>query len=124
MSHDAYERAQKQAGNPRDVEYRAFAKTTRALIAAAEKGREDLKGLTEALHLNRSLWGALADDCANEKNALPEETRARIIGLSRWVAAYSSALLRQGGSDVEPLIDVNRIIMDGLAGKKADLAPA
>ena len=120
MSHDAYEKAQVHGGNARDAEYRAFAKTTRALLVAAENGRADLQGLTKALHLNRSLWGALADDCANEKNALPEETRARIIGLSRWVAAYSSDLMRKGGSDIEPLIDVNRIIMDGLAGKAAN----
>ena len=119
MSHDAYEKTQRQSGNFRDAEYRAFAKTTRALIAAAETGRTDLKGLTEALHLNRMLWSALAEDCAKENDALPEETRARIIGLSRWVGSYSSEILRKG-EDVEPLIDINRIMMDGLAGKAAN----
>lgn len=122
MSHEAYARAQKEGGGPRDVEYRAFARATRALMAAGEAGHADLKGLIEALHLNRSLWGALANDCAREDNRLPEDTRARIIALSRWVSNYSSDVMRRRES-LEPLIDVNRIMMDGLAGKSAQTAP-
>ena len=118
MSHDAYRQMQAKAGAPRDAEYRAFAQATRALLDAAKEGHGDLKALIAALHLNRSLWGALANDCADPGNKLPEDTRAQIIGLSRWVASYSSAVMRQRES-VEPLIDVNRIIMDGLAGRAA-----
>ncbi|HBK91142.1 MAG TPA: flagellar biosynthesis regulator FlhF, partial [Parvularcula sp.] len=44
-------------------------------------------------------------------------TRALIISLARWVSLYSSDVMRKKES-VEPLIDVNRIIMDGLAGKR------
>lgn len=116
MSHNAYSKAQN--ANPRDVEYRAFANATRALMAAAETGVQDLRQLAEAVHLNRSLWGALAQDCASDQNLLPSETRASIIALSRWVSAYSSDVVRKRES-VEPLIDVNRIMMDGLAGKTA-----
>lgn len=122
MSHKAYARAQREGGGPRDAEYRAFVQATRALLAAAETGHGDLKGMIEALHLNRSLWGALANDCARDDNKLPEETRARIIALSRWVSRYSSDVMRKRES-VEPLIDVNRIIMDGLAGKSDQTAP-
>lgn len=118
MSHEAYAAAQKSNANPRDAEYRAFARATRALIEAGGESGEDLKALIAALHLNRTLWGALAQDCASADNLLPEETRARIIGLSRWVASYSSDVMRKGAT-VEPLIDINRIMMDGLAGKSA-----
>ncbi len=118
MSHEAYAQAQQRSANHRDAEYRAFARATRALIEAEAKGRRDLKELIAALHVNRSLWGALAQDCASPENRLPEETRARIIGLSRWVASYSSDVMRKQES-VEPLIDVNRIMMDGLSGKAA-----
>lgn len=119
MSHNAY--AKTQNANPRDVEYRAFAKATRALMEAAEAGAEDLRVLAEAVHLNRSLWGALAQDCASDQNLLPRETRASIIALSRWVSTYSSDVVRKRES-VTPLIDVNRIMMDGLAGKAAPSA--
>ena len=60
MSHDAYKRAQKTTASPRDAEYRAFSEATRKLMAAGKAGRDDLKTLIEAIHLNRSLWGTLA----------------------------------------------------------------
>ena len=116
MSHEAYARAQKATANPRDAEYRAFSEATRRLIDAGETGREDLKRLIDAVHLNRALWGTLASDCAQPDNALPAETRAAIISLARWVSVYSSDVMQKRES-VEPLIDVNRIIMDGLAGR-------
>jgi flagellar protein FlaF len=118
MSHDAYARAQKTTAGPREAEYKAFAEATRKLMAAAEEGHEDLKQLIDAVHLNRSLWTALASDCADAHNKLPSETRALIISLARWVSFYSSDVMRKK-VNVAPLIDVNRIIMDGLAGKKA-----
>ena len=119
MSHEAYIQAQ-QAGNPRDVEYRAFTKVTRALIEASKSGHSDLKSLIKAIDLNRQLWGTLASDCANPQNQLPEATRAQIISLSRWVSSYSSEIMRERES-IDPLIDVNRIMMDGLSGKAPNL---
>ena len=88
----------KQSGNPRDIEYRAFTQATRALIEAAELGRSDLKTLIKAVDLNRQLWRALANDCAKAENQLPEQTRAQIIGLSRWVSTYSSEVMRSRGN--------------------------
>ncbi len=113
MTYDAYAKAQRDTAAPRDTEYRAFAKSTRALLAIGDADRQHL---ADALHVNRSLWEALANDCASEANDLPEETRARIIGLARWVGEHSRRVLRQEET-VDALIDVNRIIMDGLAGK-------
>lgn len=121
MSHEAYARAQKATAPPRDAEYRAFSEATRLLLSAQKTAHGDLKTLIEALHLNRTLWGTLAADCADPANQLPTETRALIISLSRWVSRYSSEIMQKKES-VEPLIDVNRMIMDGLAGK-APAAP-
>jgi flagellar protein FlaF len=115
MSYDAYAKTQRAAESPRDTEYRAFATSTRGLMEVADNGA-DAKAVAEALHVNRSLWEALAADCASDKNRLPEETRARIIALSRWVGEHSRRVLRRE-EDVAPLIDVNRIMMDGLVGK-------
>ncbi len=115
MSYEAYAKSQRTTSDARDVEYRAFVTSTRALIAA---GEGEGANLAEALHINRSLWEALAADCANTTNQLPVETRAQIIGLSRWVSTYSRKVLRSQES-VDALIDVNRIMMDGLAGREA-----
>ncbi len=113
MSYEAYAKTQRAAGAPRDAEYRAFARSTRSLLAV---DADNAQSLAEALHVNRSLWEALASDCASEANQLPEETRARIIGLARWVSDYSRRVLRREET-VDALVDINRIMMDGLAGK-------
>jgi flagellar protein FlaF len=118
MSHDVYRKAAAANAGPREAEYLAFAEATRRLIAAVDAGRADLKTLIEAVHLNRELWGALAADCADDRNALPSDTRARIIALARWVSSYSSDVMQRRES-LEPLIDVNRIIMEGLAARPA-----
>lgn len=117
MSHEAYRQAQKTTAPPRDAEFRAFSEATRLLMSVQEAERSDLKQLIEAIHLNRTLWGTLASDCADPANQLPSETRAMIISLARWVSLYSSDVMQKKES-VAPLIDVNRIIMDGLTGKK------
>lgn len=118
MSHEAYRKASKSLASPRDAEYRAFSEATRRLMGVAESGRADLKALVEAVLANRRLWDALADDCARGDNLLPKETRTAIIRLSHWVADHSRAVMQRKES-VDALIDVNRIIMEGLAGKSA-----
>jgi flagellar biosynthesis activator protein FlaF len=113
MSIQAYQRASAQAESPRETEYRIFAQITSQLMKVRESGRSDLAELAEALDKNRRLWSALAQDCAQPENALPPEARAQIISLSLWVSKHSSAVMREG-EDIEPLIDVNRSIMQGL----------
>jgi len=110
-----YAQAQKNVAGPRQTEYLAFSEATRLLINVSTQGHNDLKSLIEAIHLNRSLWGTLAQDCASEGNMLPKETRAAIISLSHWVSNYSSDVMRERQS-VDPLIEVNRMIMDGISG--------
>lgn len=114
MSHEAYRRASAHYSAPRDAEYRAFGEATRRLIEAKATGRENLSSLIDAIHRNRMLWGALAADCSNDRNGLPAATRASIIALSRWVSEHSSAVMRRQ-EPIEPLIEINRIIMQGLA---------
>ena len=69
------------------------------------------------MHFNRELWARLASDCVDESNRLEVETRARVIALSRSISVYSSEAVR-GGKSLGPLIDLNRIIMEGLAGRQ------
>ena len=81
-------------------------------VAMAAKS-EDVQARTKALHWNRRLWLALQADCAVEDNQLPESLRAGIISLAIWVDKHSRKVLR-GEAQIEPLIDVNRSIMEGL----------
>ena len=117
MSLQAYQKAQRQADSPRDTEYRLFGQVTHALIEA-DKGRGDFKKLIDALDWNRRLWSTLAVDCSSSANQLPPTLRAQIISLSLWVSRFSSEVAKSRGS-LEPLIDVNRAIMQGLAQRPA-----
>jgi flagellar protein FlaF len=116
MSVRAYQQAAQRAEPPRDLEYRLLGQVTRALMDAAQLDPADFVGRIDALDWNRRVWSVLAGDCASEHNALPQPVRAQIISLSIWVARHTSAVMRREAK-IEPLIDVNRAIMQGLAGQ-------
>ena len=121
MSLQAYHRVAQQAEAPRETEYRLFGQVTRALIEASEADESDFQKRIDALDWNRRLWGVLAGDCAKADNRLPEALRAQIISLSLWVNRHSSAIMRRE-EQFQPLIDVNRIIMQGLQGPATQAA--
>ncbi len=112
MAVTAYQKAQRAAENPRNSEYRLFGQVTGALLDAQSAGAKGAS-LIDAIDWNRRLWSTLAVDCMNDGNQLPKELRAQIISLSLWVTKYSSQVMQEGVS-IEPLIDINRTIMQGL----------
>lgn len=113
MSIKAYQRAATQAESPRELEYRAFGQVTAALLRV--KTEQAAPGaVAEALDANRRLWNLLSADCAVEGNQLPAALRGQIISLALWVSRYSSDVLRDG-ADIDPLVDINRTMMEGLA---------
>jgi flagellar protein FlaF len=113
MSVKAYQQATARAESPRDIEYRLFGQVTRALIAAAELPVTDIAGRMDALDWNRRMWSVLAADCASEGNQLPAQLRAGIVSLSLWVNRHTSAIMRNEAG-FQPLIDVNKTMMQGL----------
>ena len=123
MSFQAYKTAAQRAEQPRELEYRLFGDVTRALIAASEAPVTDFQARIKALDWNRRMWGALASDCAHDGNGLPPQLRANIISLSLWVGRHTSAVMRREEA-FEPLIDINRTIMQGLAPAGSALAEA
>ena len=116
MSLRAYQQAAQRSESPRDAELRLFGQVTRALVDAAEAPEDDFKTRIEALDWNRRLWSALATDCSDENNTLPHAVRAQIISLSIWVSRHSSLVMRKQDT-FDALIDVNRMIMQGLSGR-------
>jgi flagellar biosynthesis activator protein FlaF len=116
MSLRAYQQAAHRSETPRDTEYRLFAQVTRALMDVKTKPREDLSAWIDVLHWNRRMWAALADDCSHPDNSLPDGVRARIISLSLFVHRHSSHVMRREG-DIDTLIELNRMMMQGLSGR-------
>lgn len=115
MSLNAYRAAATRAENPRELEYRLFGDVTRSLMHASTVDMTDITTRINALDWNRRLWSALATDCSDPDNALNMGMRAQIISISLFVSKHSSAVMR-GEEDFEALIDINRTIMQGLAG--------
>jgi flagellar protein FlaF len=114
MSLQAYQQAATRAESPRELEYRLFAQVTLALMEAAKADPNDFAGRVDALDWNRRMWTVLADACANAENQLPAPLRASIISLGLWVGRHTSKVIRKE-EQIEPLIEVNRLIMQGLS---------
>ncbi len=112
MSLKAYQTTQRTVEDPRDTEYRIFGQVTRALIEAKEKELTGVE-LLKALDWNRSLWRTLASDCSSDGNGLPKQLRAQIVSLAIFVSRHSSMVMRKSAS-IDSLIDINRMIMQGL----------
>ncbi|MBO6826724.1 MAG: flagellar biosynthesis regulator FlaF [Sneathiella sp.] len=112
MSVAAYQKVNQNTENPRQTEYRAFAIFTRALEEAEEKGPV---AVVKAVAENNQLWLTLQMDLASEANQLPKELRAQLLSISLWVNRYSSAAMK-GEASLDPLITVNKQIMEGLRG--------
>ena len=114
MTLKAYQNTQRVTEDPRATEYRLFGQVTGALIDAQKR---EIKGgpLAEAVDWNRTLWRTLAADCMDDRNTLTDDVRAKIVSLSLWVTKYSKQVTREGAS-LDPLIEINRTIMQGLAG--------
>ncbi len=115
MSIKAYQRAATQAESPRELEYRAFGQVTAGLVRVQDQ-KTITPAVVEALDANRRLWNILSADCAAPENQLPLTLRGQIVSLAFWVARYSSEVLREG-ADIGPLIEINRTMMEGLAGR-------
>lgn len=116
MSLRAYQQAAARSESPRESELRLFGQVTRALVEASAASEDDFKTRIEALDWNRRLWSALATDCSTPENHLPVALKAQIISLSLWVSRHSSAVMRKEET-FDALIDVNRMIMQGLSSR-------
>ncbi len=116
MSIRAYQKVQQRVETPRETEYRLFTEVTRALNEVKTLPSTELGAKMKALDWNRRVWNFLAMDCSNEQNGLPSQLRASIISLSMFVSKYTSQVIREN-EDIEPLIDINIAIMQGLAAQ-------
>src|SRR3984957_6363466 len=112
MSLKAYKATQTATEDPRLTEYRLFGQVTGALLNAKQANAGGSQ-LVEAVDWNRRMWRTLAADCMDDRNKLTQDVRAKIISLSLWVAKYSRNVTREK-APLDPLIEINRNIMQGL----------
>ena len=116
MSIAGYQAAQ-GTEDPRRTEYRLFAQVTRALMNVEESDSLNAD-FREAIEWNRRMWNALEIDLASDANSLPDALKAQLISVAMWVERHSAMALR-GEGEVDPLITVNRSVMEGLGAGSA-----
>ena len=113
LAQKAYGEAALPIRAERDIEFQAFAKTTRALREYQANPAPEFKRLAEAVLQNRKLWTVLTADLAQDGNGLPDGLRAQLISLGLFVQQHSVKVLSDN-ADIEVLIDINTAIMRGL----------
>lgn len=112
-----YNTAQTSSEDPRAIEYRLLGQVTAALIGANENPK-DVKRRVEAVLWNQKVWAAFREDLVDPGNKLPLELRGQLISLSIFVERQTFELLDlEKQPDFEPLIDINKNIMEGLAAQ-------
>jgi flagellar biosynthesis activator protein FlaF len=108
----AYGKVQNVTENPRSTERRLLSQVTAALIDAG-KSAENVQKLYDAILWNKRVWDTFAYEAAADDNQLPKEIRAGIISLAIWVNKETTMIM-DGQTDLEPLISVNKSIIEGL----------
>ncbi|MEM9970062.1 MAG: flagellar biosynthesis regulator FlaF [Pseudomonadota bacterium] len=115
QAHLAYARAGAEVRSPRATEYAAFSRISHTLRDAAMHQKTNYPAFVSALSDNRQLWTTLAVDVADQKNALPQDLRARLFWLAEFTEEETRKILR-GSGDVGVLIEINAAVMQGLRG--------
>lgn len=78
---------------------------------------------TRAIGRNHTLWSILVRDLAVAENRMPEGIKSQLISLGLWSMRYSTiALLRD--LPVDPLIEVNTNVLEGLLGQSTAVSDA
>jgi flagellar protein FlaF len=113
----AYQATQRKTAPAQRTEIEFFMRVN-AMLSSAQTKRERI----EALFKNQRLWSALVRDLALPANALPEPLKNDLISLGVWAMRYSTeAMARE--LPLEPLISVNRHIIEGLEAQPAASLP-
>ncbi len=117
MSLNAYQRTRTLVESPRQTECRLVRQITGEMIAARDAGVTGI-ALMPVLYRNREMWFTFSTDCSSSANQLPDTLRASIVSLALWVSRYTSDVV-SGKDEIDALIDVNRMIIEGLESRVA-----
>ena len=109
--------SQPAAMDPRSTEAWALSEASRRLVVAA-KTEDGGKSLRDALILNQRLWTIFQTSMTEPDCPLPREIRDNVLALS--IMIDRQILQRLGdldGSKLQPILDINRCVAEGLAMK-------
>lgn len=115
---------------PPAIDLESFRHVTTALTRCAMEattaidpagGTERHERLARAIHANMELWGSLLHAVLDGSSGVPGPLRSHLVELAEVSIRHGSYVLR-GDAALDPLIAVNRSIIEGLqsaGGKRA-----
>lgn len=112
---------QPKAMDPRSTEAWALAEASRRLVLAARITDDKGEALRAALMLNQRLWSIFQASLIDPTCELPKEIRDNVLALS--VMVDRQLMMRLGDLDaskIQPILDINRSIAEGLSMTPAE----
>lgn len=121
LAYKAYGEVTSRTANTGQIEYALFQDITQALRNVDEIETPEPAVWADAIDRNLKLWHILATDLMSESNELEPTLKKNLITLAESVRQISYHVLSRK-AEITELVEINEIIMQGLAGQ--DITPA
>lgn len=113
-----YQKAQNTLESPRQLEYRLFSSVTRALMDVRplmqSKHPAEVAKIAYAIGWNLDVWNHLMPEVLDEANKLSKDVKISLVNICIFVNKRTDEITQGKSTDIEPLIAINRNIMEGL----------
>ena len=117
----AYNKTQTLALSQRELEARALLKAASKLQWLKDNWDPSIATIEDPLSHNRQVWAIFLDAATDPESPLPQETRANMIGLSRFVINQCMRILFEPDpAKLDLLIEINQHIAAGLRGRSGE----
>jgi flagellar protein FlaF len=97
----------------KDRERQLLDRSIELLVEAKEKGPETREAI-DALFFVRRIWVRFVEDLGSSSNELDVQLRANLISVGIWILKEAEKIRRGESGNFDGIIDVTRIIRDGL----------
>jgi flagellar protein FlaF len=102
--------------DPRSTEAWALSEASRRLVLAARITDDNGEAMRTALVLNQRLWSIFQASLIDPSCELPKEVRDNVLTLSILMDRHLMQRLADlDGSKIQPILDINRSIAEGLS---------
>jgi len=115
LAADGYSNSGKRIKDFRTQEYDVIIGVTRELQKLRDNANASFNDLVNAVHNNERLWITIGAQVSGDANALPQNLRASLLYISKFVSHHSNRVLKKNG-DLGILVDLNVSVLRGLKG--------
>ena len=99
----------------RTQEYDVIIGVTRELQKLRDDANANFNDIVKVVHKNERLWITIGAQVAADTNALPQNLRASLLYMAKFVSHHSNKVLKKDG-DLTILVDLNVSVLRGLKG--------